>query len=271
MKNSVKSATKKTSFIDAVLSGEGLELDTRMTQTSQTETAQIEALQVPAFEAQLEEAAEKFIFAPLRNGVTFPHSLDFSKFVFNLLEVPRDLGGTEEKALSKNKLYCEAYETIKSYHEKRKDAPRKDAPSTFAFIDQHYHKWINPEKFKGNGNSETVKAKSAKPDYTAEQKAALKALENNPLLKDAYEATKAVFDAELQDRINIWAKEQIESDKKSKMVFVKNFIRQNNNIEFLNSLYELCKNREAEELMFEQNKTEAPENTPINDDDNKPF
>lgn len=255
---------KKGTFAAAVLNPAILDAATATAQTSQaTETATSQTAQttkdvseVPTIEGQISEAAEKFIFAPLKNGATFPDALDFSKFVFNLLGVPKDLGGTEDKALSKNGLYCEAYEIIKAVHEKRTDK----AVTTWAFIDQHYHKMVSPEKFKGNSEKTPIKAKSEKPSYTKEQQTTLDSLSNNPLLIAAYEATKAVFDADLENRIQVWVKETAENDRKSKMVFVKNFIRSCNDVAFLNSLYDLCKVEEAKTVPV-----------PNDDDDNQPL
>lgn len=248
---------KKGTFAAAVLNPAILTSQTAQTPpTSQpNETPQTDVSENPTIEAQISEAAEKFIFAPLRNGATFPDALDFSKFVFNLLGVPKDLGGTEEKALSKNALYCEAYGIIKATHEKRTDK----AVTTWAFIDQHYHKMVSPEKFKGSSEktTTTVKAKTEKPSYTREQQTTLDSLSNNPLLVAAYEATKAVFDADLENRIQAWVKETAENDKRSKSVFVKNFIRSCNDVAFLNSLFELCKAEEQKQ---------ASENTPTEED-----
>ena len=264
-------ARNKVSFTDAVLNPntKGLQLENQITPavildaatvtpptSLPNETPQTDVSEVPTVKAEIEEAAEKFIFAPLKKGATFPDALDFSKFVFNLLGVPLDLGGTEDKALSKNALYCEAYNIIKETHEKRTDK----TVSTWAFIDQHYHKMISPEKFKGSSSSEktAIKAKSEKPTYTVKQLATLETvIEMFGVDSDMYIQAKTKIDAELKERVDAWVKETAENDRKSKSVFVKNFIRQSNDIGFLNSLFDLCKEQEQKQATEE--------------DDNQPF
>ena len=250
MKNS-----KKTSFMDAVLNPQtkGLQvenqtntpaaiLDAATINGTQT-MPQTDVSEVPTLEGQISEAAEKFIFAPLRNGATFPDALDFSKFVFELLGTSKTIA-----SLAKSEDYQKAFKIIKETHEKRTDK----VITTWNFIDQHYDKWINPEKYKNAGSSEKtpIKAKTEKPTYTKEQQTTLDSLANNPLLVSAYEATKAVFDADLENRIQVWVKETAENDRKSKSTFVKNFIRQCNDVAFLNSLFDLCKEQEDNNKWF---------------------
>jgi hypothetical protein len=120
---------------------------------------------------------------------------------------------------------------------------------------------------KQAGSGTTVKAKTEKPtEYTDKQKATLETLADMfGVDSPEYLAVKTKADADLNERQGVWLKETLEADKKSKSVFVKNFVRTCNDIAFLNSIFELCKTEEAKQAMQEANRTALLEDTQ-NDD-----
>jgi hypothetical protein len=120
---------------------------------------------------------------------------------------------------------------------------------TYNFIGNYFAEYNGTPYDKGNGNG-TVKAKTAEPTQTVEQQNTLKTLITMfGVDSDLYKQAEAQILADVENRKQQWAKETIENDKKSKSVFVKNFVRSCNDIAFLNSIFELCKEHEVKQVV----------------------
>jgi hypothetical protein len=119
---------------------------------------------------------------------------------------------------------------------------------TYNFIGNYFAEYNGTPYDKGNGT--TVKAKTAEPTQTTEQQKTLKTLSTMfGVDSDLYKQAEAQILQDVENRKKEWAKEVIENDKKSKSVFVKNFVRSCNDVAFLNTLFELCKVEEAKQAI----------------------
>jgi hypothetical protein len=202
------------------------------------ETPNDEASEVPTAEAQLQKAIQTHLLGEKKNKSAF------SKAYFGIFGTTKETFNDAKKAII----------SIFEANNLKTD--------TYNFIGNYFAEYNGTPYDKGNGGA-TIKAKSEKPTYTIKQLATLETMiDMFGVDSPEYLAVKVKADEDLNERQGVWLKETLENDKRSKSTFVKNYIRTCNDVAFLNTLFELCKEHEQKTAVIDATQ---------NDDDNQPF